>query len=94
MICIYNQGWVVVCLVVCYWCIIDVNGCVEYVDGDGVIGEQSWLCFGEDFCYMFGVMLGIDYGMMQGYYDMVVDDGIEFVVLVVLFVLVVLCILY
>lgn len=94
MICIYNEGWIVVWLVVWYWCIIDVNGCIEYVDGDGVIGEQLCLWLGEDFCYIFGVMLEMEYGMMQGYYDMVVDDGIEFVVLIVLFVLIVLCILY
>ena len=59
--------------------IIDAEGRIEHVDGEGVIGEQPRLRPGEDFRYTSAVMLGTVHGTMQGHYDMLSDDGTEFI---------------
>ena len=62
-----------------HWKIIDAEGRIEHVDGEGVIGEQPRLRPGEDFRYTSAVMLGTVHGTMQGPYDMLSDDGTEFI---------------
>ena len=62
-----------------HWKIIDAEGRIEHVDGEGVIGEQPRLRPGEDFRYTSAVMLGTVHGTMQGHYDMLSDDGTEFI---------------
>lgn len=84
---IHNRGSVAARLVARHWRIVDGNGEVQHVDGDGVIGEQPRLRPGEDFRYTSGVMLGTEHGTMQGHYDMVADDGTEFVAPIAAFVL-------
>ncbi|HBK45191.1 MAG TPA: Co2+/Mg2+ efflux protein ApaG [Xanthomonadaceae bacterium] len=76
---IRNAGDVAARLVARHWQITDSNGRIERVDGEGVVGEQPRLRPGEDFRYTSGVMLETEYGSMQGHYDMVADDGTEFV---------------
>ncbi|RRU16341.1 Co2+/Mg2+ efflux protein ApaG [Stenotrophomonas sp. 278] len=84
---IHNQGQVAARLVRRHWRITDGNGRVEQVDGDGVVGEQPRLRPGEEFRYTSGVMLETEHGTMQGYYDMVADDGTEFAATIEPFVL-------
>ena len=84
---IRNSGRVAARLVARHWRITDAEGRVEHVDGDGVVGEQPRLRPGEDFRYTSGVMLGTEHGTMQGHYDMVADDGTEFVAPIAAFVL-------
>ena len=62
-----------------HWKIIDAEGRIEHVDGEGVIGEQPRLRPGEDFRYTSAVMLGTVHGTMQGHYDMLSDDGTKFI---------------
>jgi len=75
---IRNSGSVPARLIARHWRITDSNGVTERVDGEGVVGEQPRLRPGEDFRYTSGVMLGTEQGTMQGYYDMLADDGTEF----------------
>lgn len=77
---IHNRGKVSARLIARHWRITDGHGRVEQVDGEGVIGEQPRLRPGEQFHYTSGVMLETDSGTMQGYYDMLADDGTEFAV--------------
>ncbi|MGB3392238.1 MAG: Co2+/Mg2+ efflux protein ApaG [Stenotrophomonas sp.] len=75
---ILNRGTVPARLLRRYWVITDGNGRTEYVDGDGVVGEQPRLRPGEEFRYTSGVMLGTEHGTMEGHYDMQADDGTMF----------------
>ena len=76
---IHNRGGIAARLVARHWQITDGLGRTENVDGEGVVGEQPRLQPGEDFSYTSGVMLQTDHGSMQGHYDMVTDDGTEFI---------------
>ena len=76
---IHNRGDIAARLVARHWQITDGLGRTENVDGEGVVGEQPRLQPGEDFSYTSGVMLQTDHGSMQGHYDMVADDGTEFI---------------
>ncbi|HEY0333812.1 MAG TPA: Co2+/Mg2+ efflux protein ApaG [Stenotrophomonas sp.] len=75
---IRNTGQVGARLIARHWEIRHGNGRVEYVDGDGVVGEQPWLRPGEDFRYTSAVLLDTDEGSMQGSYDLLADDGTTF----------------
>lgn len=86
-ICIHNVGDIAARLLARHWQITDSNGRIEYVDGDGVLGEQPRLRPGEKFQYTSGVMLETEHGQMQGHYDMVADDGTEFAVPIATFML-------
>jgi len=61
-----------------HWVITDANNRVQEVKGEGVIGEQPRLKPGENFRYTSGTMLETPVGSMQGSYQMVADDGVEF----------------
>ncbi|AXI83314.1 Co2+/Mg2+ efflux protein ApaG [Xylella taiwanensis] len=84
---IYNTGHIAARLIARHWQITDANGKVEYVTGEGVIGEQPRLRPGEEFRYTSGVVLGTEQGQMQGHYDMMADDGTEFTATIAPFVL-------
>jgi ApaG protein len=61
-----------------HWVITDSNEKVQEVRGEGVVGEQPHLQPGESFQYTSGTMIGTPVGSMQGSYQMVADDGVEF----------------
>ncbi len=61
-----------------HWIITDANNKIQEVHGDGVIGEQPHLKPGQSFQYTSGAMLETPVGCMQGTYDMIADDELEF----------------
>ena len=68
-----------------HWIITDANNKVEEVHGDGVVGQQPSLLPGEVYQYTSGAVLETPVGCMQGNYDMVADDGVEFAAVIPLF---------
>ena len=75
---ITNVGSIPAKLLRRHWIITDANNKVQEVHGDGVIGEQPHLQPGQSFQYTSGTMLETPIGCMQGTYDMIADDEIEF----------------
>ena len=75
---ITNIGTVPATLLRRHWIITDANNKVQEVHGDGVVGEQPYLLPGETYRYTSGAMLETPIGCMEGNYDMLADDGIEF----------------
>ena len=61
-----------------HWIITDANNKIQEVHGDGVIGEQPHLKPGQSFQYTSGAMLETPVGCMEGTYDMIADDELEF----------------
>ena len=57
------------------WVIIDGNGRVLQVQGDGLVGETPIIKPGETFEYTSGTPLKTTSGIMQGYYSMSADSG-------------------
>jgi ApaG protein len=62
-----------------HWIITDANNKVQEVHGDGVVGQQPHLLPGEVYQYTSGAVLETPIGCMQGKYDMLADDGVEFI---------------
>jgi len=75
---ITNIGTVPATLLRRHWIITDANNKVQEVHGDGVVGEQPYLLPGETYRYTSGAMLETPVGCMEGNYDMLADDGMEF----------------
>jgi ApaG protein len=75
---ITNAGSVPAQLLTRHWLIIDANGKVEEVNGDGVVGEHPYLKPGESFSYTSGALLETPVGVMQGKYIMRSDEGDNF----------------
>lgn len=75
---ITNNGTVPATLLRRHWIITDANNKVQEVHGDGVVGEQPYLLPGETFKYTSGAMLETPIGCMEGNYDMLADNGMEF----------------
>lgn len=75
---IRNQGHVPARLTQRHWKIIDANGKVQDVHGEGVVGEKPHLKPGEGFQYTSGTMLETSMGTMGGTYRMLTDDGEAF----------------
>jgi len=75
---IRNEGSVPARLLTRHWIITDSNGKVQEVRGEGVVGEQPYLKPGQGFRYSSGAVLETPVGAMQGSYQMVGDDGIQF----------------
>ncbi len=75
---IHNAGSVPAKLLTRHWVITDSNGKVQEVRGDGVVGEQPHLQPGESFEYTSGTILETAVGSMQGSYQMIADDGVQF----------------
>jgi len=77
---IENDGLETVQLVARKWVISDVNGNVETVEGEGVVGEQPILEPGSSFEYTSGCPLDAPSGIMHGHYAMMTPDGRELIV--------------
>ena len=60
------------------WVIIDANGKILNVQGEGVVGEFPILQPGESFEYTSAAMIETPVGSMHGSYQMRGDDGTEF----------------
>lgn len=75
---ITNAGSIAARLLRRYWLITDADNNVQEVRGDGVIGQQPYLLPGESFQYTSGAVLETPVGCMQGSYEMLADDGVEF----------------
>jgi ApaG protein len=75
---IRNEGSVAARLMTRHWVITDANGKVQEVRGDGVVGEQPHLKPGQGFRYSSGAVLETPVGAMQGSYQMVTDEGMQF----------------
>ena len=57
------------------WLIIDANGKVMNVQGEGVVGEFPRIEPGESFEYTSGTPLKTNNGIMQGFYLVSQDNG-------------------
>jgi ApaG protein len=57
------------------WLIIDANGKVINVQGEGVVGEFPTIEPGETFEYTSGTPLKTNNGIMQGFYLVSQDNG-------------------
>ena len=68
---IENHGDHTVQLLERSWEIIDANGHVDRVRGDGVVGEQPVLKPDGGFQYTSGASLDTPSGIMRGYYHMI-----------------------
>ncbi len=75
---IENQGDTTVRLTDRYWRIMDANGKVTEVRGEGVVGEQPVLRPGEAFRYTSGAPLATPSGIMSGQYRMETSGGDSF----------------
>ena len=75
---ILNEGTIAAKLMTRHWIIIDANGKVQEVRGEGVVGEQPYLQPGQGFRYSSGAVIETPVGAMQGSYQMVGDDGSSF----------------
>ena len=75
---IKNTGMMAAQLLRRHWIITDANGKVQEVKGDGVIGEQPHILPGESHQYSSASVLETPVGCMQGSYEMIADDGVEF----------------
>lgn len=76
---IRNEGQVPAKLLARHWIITDADGKVQEVKGDGVVGEQPHLKPGDGFRYTSGAILETPVGSMYGTYQMIADDGNEFI---------------
>ena len=75
---ITNTGKIPAQLLSRHWVITDANNKVQEVRGEGVVGEQPYLTPGDSFRYTSAAMIETPIGCMQGEYQMVADDGVEF----------------
>ena len=75
---IRNKGSVAARLLSRYWLITDGNGNTSEVRGEGVVGEQPYLQPGEEYQYTSGTVLETPIGTMEGHYQMLADDGVQF----------------
>lgn len=70
-----------------HWIITDSVGKVQHVKGPGVVGEQPVLKPGQEYEYTSGSRLESPMGTMEGTYQMVNDDGLEFEIKIPMFTL-------
>ena len=82
-----NEGDQTVKLLARHWLITDANQHVQAVNGKGVVGEQPVINPGQSFEYTSGTVLATQVGTMSGSYELILNDGTEFTVLVPQFVL-------
>jgi len=73
-----NTGLVAATLLRRHWLITDANCKVQEVRGEGVVGEQPHIKPGESYQYTSAAVLETPVGCMQGTYEMLADDGVEF----------------
>jgi len=79
---IKNQGEQAARLLARHWIITDGNEKVQEVKGPGVIGETPVLQPGEQFEYSSAAILQTAVGTMQGNYQMIAEDGTEFLAVI------------
>ena len=75
---ITNEGPEAVQLLTRHWIITDGEGKVEEVRGPGVVGKQPILKPGESFEYTSGCPLSTPFGVMEGTYQMMAENGERF----------------
>ena len=75
---ISNEGSETVQLLTRHWVITDGEGKIEEVRGPGVVGKQPILKPGESFDYTSGCPLSTPFGLMEGTYQMVAENGERF----------------
>lgn len=73
-----NKGMLAATLLRRHWLITDANRNTQEVRGNGVVGEQPRILPGESFQYTSAAVLETPVGCMQGNYEMIADDGVEF----------------
>ena len=73
-----NNGLMAATLLRRNWLITDANCKITEVKGDGVVGEQPRILPGESYQYTSAAVLETPVGCMQGSYEMIADDGVEF----------------
>lgn len=61
-----------------FWEIGDMRGAVQYVEGEGVVGEQPVIRPGRSFDYVSGCPLATPGGSMRGHYWMIGESGARF----------------
>ena len=61
-----------------HWLITDGTGHIEEVRGPGVVGKQPTLKPGDSFEYTSGCPLPTPFGVMEGTYQMVTQNGERF----------------
>ncbi len=72
---IENHSDITVQLVSRHWRITDGQGMINYVDGEGVVGEQPVLEPGKTHDYVSGCPLNTPHGSMEGHYTFRREDG-------------------
>jgi len=75
---ISNEGGETVQLLTRHWVITDGTGHIEEVRGPGVVGKQPTLKPGDSFEYTSGCPLPTPFGVMEGTYQMVTQNGERF----------------
>ena len=60
-----------------HWDLIDAEGELREVDGEGVVGQQPRLAPGEAFKYHSFAVLPTPWGTMEGYYNFRAEDNQE-----------------
>ena len=75
---IKNQGETPAQLLNRYWHIMDADGRINEVKGEGVVGEKPLINPGESFEYNSFCPLPTEFGFMQGYYEMQGKDKSTF----------------
>jgi ApaG protein len=75
---IENRNIFAVKLISRYWRIIDENGELQEVKGEGVVGEQPTINSQNSFQYSSGVHLTCPSGIMSGNYKMQNLENLEF----------------
>ncbi|GIX33070.1 MAG: protein ApaG [Lysobacterales bacterium] len=73
-----NTGRIAAQLLRRHWIIVDGNGKVQEVRGEGVVGEQPRLEPGQRYEYTSGAVLETAVGSMRGSYEMLAEDGTRF----------------
>lgn len=72
---ITNQGNLGAQLIGRHWRIKDAHDNLQEVQGVGVVGEQPLLAPGGAYTYTSGVIIETETGIMEGSYQMRLDDG-------------------
>ena len=75
---ISNESAETIQLLTRHWIITDGTGHIEEVRGPGVVGKQPTLKPGDSFEYTSGCPLTTPFGVMEGTYQMVTQDGERF----------------
>ncbi len=73
-----NTGSIPAKLLRRHWLITDANSQVQEVWGDGVVGEQPDIMPGQSYQYTSAAILATTVGCMEGHYEMLGEDGVEF----------------